>query len=48
MSGIVVLLLYLTCLFMGFCGGVFGYMFAKDMEKKKRKKEPPETIIKPC
>ena len=35
MSGVLVLLLYITCLIMGFFGGIFGYFF-EDNRKRKR------------
>ena len=48
MSGLMAVLIYVVCLFMGFCGGIFGYFFAKTMEKKKAKKQQPETVSIPC
>ena len=39
MSPILLAITYVTCLFMGFCGGIFGYIFAKRQEKKKAEKE---------
>ena len=35
MSPILLAITYIVCLFMGFCGGIFGYIFAKRQEKKK-------------
>ena len=46
MSGLLVALLYLTCLIIGFCGGIFGYLFFKHMEKKRDRQ--PETISVKC
>ena len=48
MSGLLVVLLYLTCLIIGFCGGIFGYLFVKHIEKKRNENREPETISVKC
>lgn len=48
MDGVLVLLLYIVSGLFGFCGGIFGYYFAKRMEKIKAEKEGPKTIVKDC
>ena len=48
MSGVLVLLLYIVSAMFGFCGGIFGYYFAKRMEKIKAEKEEPKTIVMDC
>lgn len=48
MSGVLVLLLYIVSAVFGFCGGIFGYHFAKRMEKRKIKKECPKTFAMNC
>ena len=46
MSGLLIGLIYLTCLIIGFGGGIFGHFFAKHLEKKKHDKEPELINVK--
>ena len=48
MSGVLVLLFYIVGAMFGFCGGIFGYYFAKRREKIKAEKEEPKTIVMNC
>ena len=48
MDGVLVLLLYIVSAVFGFCGGIFGYYFAKRKEKIKAEKEEPKTIVMDC
>ena len=47
MSPILLAITYVVCLFMGFCGGIFGYIFAKRQENKKAVKECLDIKEKP-
>ena len=48
MDGLMVILLYIACLFFGFCGGLLGCLYFKRVEKRKAEKHEGETLIVNC